>query len=76
MKLSYAVVIVPEEDGEGYYALVPSLPGCFSQGSTIEEAQRNITGAIALHVRALRKGRCAVPRERGSVLQTVVSVVA
>ena len=27
MRLSYAVAIVPEADGKGYYAVVPSLPG-------------------------------------------------
>ena len=76
MKLSYSVSIVPEEDGRGYYALVPSLPGCFSQGATVEKAQRNIVKAIELHVQALRKARRPVPREHGSVLQTIVSVVA
>jgi predicted RNase H-like HicB family nuclease len=38
-------VIVHEEDG-GYWAEVPALPGCFSQGDTLEELQENIKEAI------------------------------
>ncbi len=74
MKRSYSVAIVPEEDGRGYYALVPSLPGCFSQGATVEEAQNNIVEAIELHISELQKAREHVPTERKPVLQTVVSV--
>jgi predicted RNase H-like HicB family nuclease len=45
----YAVVIQPlsEEDGGGFVALVPDLPGCMSDGETREEAARNATDAIA-----------------------------
>lgn len=31
-----SVDILPEEDGEGFYVVVPALPGCFSQGKTVE----------------------------------------
>jgi predicted RNase H-like HicB family nuclease len=55
--LRYAVAIVPEQDERGYFAVVPSLPGCFSQGATVEEAERNVAEAIALHVRAGRLGQ-------------------
>lgn len=51
----YTVDILPEEDGKGYYAIVPILPGCFSQGRTIEEAQKNVRKSIQLHIRALKK---------------------
>ena len=43
----------PSETG-GYGVFVPALPGCYSQGETLEEAQRNIREAIELHVEALR----------------------
>jgi predicted RNase H-like HicB family nuclease len=40
--------VVIEEDGEvgGYVVCCPSLPGCFSQGDTIDEALENIKEAI------------------------------
>lgn len=41
--------MIPDETG-GYWVEVPSLPGCFSQGETEEEALTNITEAIELHV--------------------------
>jgi len=48
-KLDYAVVIepLPEEDGGGFLATVPDLPGCMSDGATREEAARNVEDAIA-----------------------------
>ncbi len=45
----YPVVIAPlaAEDGGGFLATVPDLPGCMSDGETREEAARNIADAIA-----------------------------
>ncbi len=72
----YTVEILPEEDGKGYYVVVPSLPGCFSQGRTIEEAKKNIHEAISLHIAALKKLGEAVPSESGDAYKTVVEVAA
>jgi len=39
--------IIVEKDETGYYvAEVPALPGCFTQGRTIEEVKKNIKEAI------------------------------
>lgn len=45
----YAVVIEPlsEEDGGGFLATVPDLPGCVSDGETRAEAAANAEDAIA-----------------------------
>ena len=40
-------VVIHSEDG-GYWAEVPSMPGCFSQGDTREEIIENIKEAIEL----------------------------
>jgi predicted RNase H-like HicB family nuclease len=45
MKLK--VLIQPEQVG-GYSVSVPALPGCFSEGETIDEALRNIREAAEL----------------------------
>lgn len=66
------IVIIEEEDGSGYFVLVPTLPGCFSQGATIEEAQANAQEAITLHLRALKKSG-KQPR-RMMTYQTMVQV--
>ena len=48
-KYSYPVIYEAAEEG-GYIAYVPSLPGCHSQGDTLEEAEVNITEAIELYL--------------------------
>jgi len=42
----FEIVIEKEPDDEGYFAYSPSLPGCFSNGLTVEETRRNIREAI------------------------------
>lgn len=44
------VIIIPDEEDGGYIAEVPSLPGYYSQGETVEETLANIREAIALHI--------------------------
>jgi predicted RNase H-like HicB family nuclease len=41
-------VVLEESDEGGYTVYVPSLPGCISEGSTNEEALKNIQEAIEL----------------------------
>ncbi|HEX9756320.1 MAG TPA: type II toxin-antitoxin system HicB family antitoxin [Nitrospiria bacterium] len=57
----YTVDILPEENGKGYYASVPALPGCFSQGKTIEETKKNIQAAIKLHIKSFKESERADP---------------
>jgi predicted RNase H-like HicB family nuclease len=46
------VVLEPSDEG-GYTVYVPSLPGCISEGETIEEALENIQEAIELYLEPL-----------------------
>ena len=39
-------VIVHEAEEGGYWAEVPAIPGCVSQGNSLEEVRRNIHEAI------------------------------
>ena len=50
--LKIAVFLEKCEEG-GFAASVPTLPGCFSEGETIEEALENIAEAIELHLEAV-----------------------
>lgn len=45
-KYKIEIVKVSEKDGGGYLAIVPSLPGCMSDGDTAEEALENVKDAI------------------------------
>lgn len=47
MKLQ--VILEPSDEG-GYTAYVPALPGCISEGDTLEEAMANIREAIELYL--------------------------
>jgi antitoxin HicB len=46
--LAYPVIISPlsDEDGGGFLATVPDLPGCMSDGETPAEAIDNVQNAI------------------------------
>ena len=39
-----------EHDGDGFFAYVPALQGCMSQGDTLEEALDNIKEALELYL--------------------------
>ncbi len=43
--MKYTVILEKDEDGI-YVASVPALPGCISDGKTVEEALANIREAI------------------------------
>ena len=48
----FDVVILEDETG-GYVAFVPNLPGCHTQGETLEELMENVREAIQLYLETL-----------------------
>jgi antitoxin HicB len=61
--LTYPVMTepLPAEEGGGFVATVPDLPGCMSDGETPEEALRNIQDAIAEWIDEARRLSQPVP---------------
>ncbi len=53
-RLEYPVIVspLPEQDGGGFLATVPDLPGCMSDGDTPEEAISNVQDAISVWIEA------------------------
>jgi len=47
--MKFKVVLEPSEEG-GYTVYIPSLPGCISEGATVEEAMANIRDAVELYL--------------------------
>ncbi len=47
------VSVIIEKDVHGYYAFSPDLPGCQTQGDTLEDAVSNIKEAVALYLETL-----------------------
>lgn len=69
---SYSVFYERAAEG-GYVASVPTLPGCHTQGETLEEAERNVKEAIALYLESLAAHGEPLPEE-GQTLQGRVTV--
>ena len=55
---TYTVLIHPADaDETGYWAEVPALPGCFTQGQRLDEVLANVEDAIRGYLRmCLRHG--------------------
>ncbi len=49
-KKAYDVILHPDTEDGGYWVECPSLPGCSSQGDTIEEALEMIKDAVKGHL--------------------------
>jgi predicted RNase H-like HicB family nuclease len=61
------VVFEPLDDG-GFTVYVPALPGCVSEGDTLDEARRNVREAIELYLERIDEPATA----GGFVEETVV----
>ncbi len=59
----YTVILHQAEDIGGYWAEVPSLPGCVSQGRNKDQALKNIKEAIDLHIEGMKEDDEDIPQE-------------
>ncbi len=60
--MDYTILIHLAEEG-GFWSEVPALPGCYSQGETIDETLRNTKEAIEVHLLVLKEDLVATPVE-------------
>jgi antitoxin HicB len=60
MSLRYPVKLEPREDGS-YFATNPDLQGCMAQGTTADEAVRNLRDSREVWIEARLKGGYGVP---------------
>jgi predicted RNase H-like HicB family nuclease len=58
--MQYAVVLHQAEKG-GFWAEVPSLPGCFAQGETVGDTLADMQEAIQSHLEALKNDGQIIP---------------
>lgn len=71
--IEYLVVIQPAEDGSGFGAYFPDLPGCVATGRTVEEAKERIAFSIPLHIASLRAHGEPVPPPAAQVERVIVA---
>ena len=57
----YRFLIVIEKAVDNYSAYSPDLPGCIATGATREDAERNMSEAVKMHVEGLLEDKLPVP---------------
>lgn len=68
--MEYTVLVYKAEEG-GYWAEVPSLPGCYSQGETVEETMKNVKEAVEAHILALKEEEEKIPEEEDFIIARI-----
>jgi len=69
--LEFKVFLEPDENG-GYVVVCPLLPGCYSQGETLEEALSNIREVIALALEDMQERGEHIPDPASVLVSSVV----
>ena len=59
----YTLVLTPDPEEGGYIVFVPALPGCITEGDTVEEALANAQDLIRLYIHYLEVHGSACPRK-------------
>ena len=65
------VIYEPAEEG-GYIAYAPSLPGCNTQGDTLEEAQKNIAEVANLYLEEIAETKQAGRPESSPLIGSIL----
>jgi antitoxin HicB len=61
LKLSYPITLYPDAEEGGYVAEIKDLPGCLTQGDTLEETMQNITEAKELWIETAYEAGREIP---------------
>ena len=72
----YTILLEQDPDDGGYVVTVPDLPGCITQGDTIEEAIAMAKEAISLHIESLIALGKPVPQGRKHLQGITIDVAA
>jgi predicted RNase H-like HicB family nuclease len=73
--MKFTVILTPDDEDGGYTAECPAIPGCISEGDTVEEALANIKEAIEVCLETLLAQHASLPRDVGVIVATVESEV-
>jgi len=61
----YTIILEPDPEEGGYTITVPALPGCITQGETIEQCIERACEAIAGYIESLKVEGEPIPGETG-----------
>jgi predicted RNase H-like HicB family nuclease len=73
---TYTIILEPDPEEGGYTVTVPALPGCVTQGETIEEAIVMAKDAIRLFIETLIAEGQPVPLEHEHPQAIIINVAA
>ena len=68
--MRFPVVIYQEETG-GFSVICPSVPGCHSQGETLDEALANVREAIELCLEVMEEDGIPLPAPKEPMITSV-----
>jgi predicted RNase H-like HicB family nuclease len=74
MSRRYTVVLEPDLEEGGFTVTVPALPGCVTEGDTLEEALDNARDAIRSLVSYLEQSGKPIPEEMSAPQLVTVEV--
>ena len=69
--MKFTVILTPDTEDGGYVAECPAIPGCISEGDTVESTLANIKEAIEGCLESLAAHQQPLPEE-GPVIVTTV----
>ncbi|HEV2107707.1 MAG TPA: type II toxin-antitoxin system HicB family antitoxin [Thermomicrobiales bacterium] len=73
MMSRFTVLLTPDLESGGYTVTVPALPGCVTDGATVEEALQRAEEAISLYLEDEDEANLAAP-SRAEVIVASVDV--
>ena len=72
----YTIIMEPDIDEGGYTVTVPALPGCITQGETLEQCIERAREAIAGYIESLQLDGLPIPEETERPQMLTIDVAA
>ena len=72
----YTIILEPDPEVGGYTVTVPALPGCITQGETVEQCIERAQEAIAGYIESLISDGEPVPEETERPQMITIDVAA
>jgi len=71
--MNYKAFFIKGDDGY-IVAECPAIPGCVSQGKTLQEAKKNIKEAIELCFECYKEDKKEIPKDRTRIAEIAVAI--
>jgi len=59
--MDFEIVVEWEDDGAGFSAFLPDLPGCVAAGGTLDEVLTDLASAVDIHLEGMHEDGEDVP---------------